>query len=86
MEGIYSVAHNVAKSAEEQVQIATTLKNTALDLFAFTGGAYGDVDALANQLESAINLNVLNSRSVIARTLNLTDEMIAEFKDLRQHL
>ena len=82
MEGILSVAHNIATSVEEQVAVVTALNNTAYDLFAKTGGAYGNVTAIKTQLENAINLNVLNSRSAIAKALDLTDAMIDEFKEL----
>lgn len=82
LEGILSVAKNTAKTAEEQVAVVKALNNTAYDVFAKTGGAYGNVEAIKNQMENAINLNVLNSRSAIAKALDLTDDMIEEFKEL----
>lgn len=82
MEGILSVAHNIAQTTQEQVEVVTALNNTAYDLFAKTGGAYGNVNQIKSQLENAINLNVLNSRSAIAKALDLTDAMVKEFKEL----
>ena len=82
MEGILSVAHNVAKTAEEQVAVVTTLNNTAYDLFAKTGGAYGDINQVKNHIEGAINLGILNRNSSITKALDLTTEMREEFKEL----
>lgn len=82
LSGILSVAKNITSETEEQIAVVTKLNNLVYDLYAKTGGAYGNTEAIKSQLESAINLNVLNSRSAVAKALDLTDTMIEEFKSL----
>lgn len=78
-EGILSMVSNLGVSADQVDDAMKAFTNMGLDLSAFLGGDVGDA---MMQLESAVNLGLLNSRSAITRSLNLTYEDIEKFREL----
>ena len=78
-EGILSLVSNLGVSADKVDNAMKAFTNMGLDLSAFIGRDIGDT---MMQLESAVNLGLLNSRSAISRSLNLTYEDIEKFREL----
>lgn len=83
MKGILAVTSQLGLDADGVTKYTKALNNFALDLSAFSGES---IENITNQFENAINLGVLNSRSALAKALDLTDSDIAQFKSLNTEL
>ena len=70
---------NLNLSLDKSGEAMEAFTNFGLDLSTFSGESFGDI---VTQLENAVNLNVLNSRSALAHALNLDDTKVEEFKKL----
>ena len=79
MRGMLAVVSNMNLGAEDITKYAKSLTLFTQDLAAFSGNSREEI---TGQLEAAINMNVLNSRSALARALDLTDKEIKQFKSL----
>lgn len=76
-EGVLSMVDNLGLSLEKSTEAMEAFTHFGLDLSTFSGESFGEI---VGQLENAVNLNVLNSRSALAHALNLTDKDIEVFK------
>ena len=76
-EGVLSMVDNLGLSLEKSTEAMEAFTNFGLDLSTFSGEEFS---AIIGQLENAVNLNVLNSRSALAHALNLTNKDIEVFK------
>lgn len=76
-EGVLSMVDNLGLSLEKSTEAMEAFTHFGLDLATFSGEGFGEI---VGQLENAVNLNVLNSRSALAHALNLTDKDIEVFK------
>lgn len=83
MKGILAVTSQLGVDADGVTKYTKALNNFALDLSAFSGES---IENIASQFENAINLGVLNSRSAIAKALDLTDSDIEQFRSLNTEL
>lgn len=83
MKGILAVTSQLGVDADGVTKYTKALNNFALDLSAFSGES---IENITNQFENAINLGVLNSRSALAKALDLTDSDIKQFKSLNSEL
>lgn len=79
LEGLLSMVDNLNLSLDKSGEAMEAFTNFGLDLSTFSGESFGDI---VTQLENAVNLNVLNSRSALAHALNLDDTKVEEFKKL----
>lgn len=77
--GLMGSLSNTAMSNKEIVEFSKNFEKFALDISAFTGSSLSDI---GSQLEAALSFGVLNSRSSLARAIDITDAMIEEFKQL----
>ena len=76
-EGVLSMVDNLGLSLEKSTEAMEAFTHFGLDLSTFSGEEFS---AIIGQLENAVNLNVLNSRSALAHALNLTNKDIEVFK------
>lgn len=84
LKGILAVTTQLGLESAEGVQKYTKgLMAMALDVSKFYGYS---LEETMTQLESALNMGVLNSRSALARAMDLTDEDLDAFKKLDTRL
>lgn len=76
-EGVLSMVDNLGLSLEKSTEAMEAFTHFGLDLSTFSGEGFGEI---VGQLENAVNLNVLNSRSALAHALNLTNKDVEVFK------
>lgn len=79
LKGLFGSLSNMNLNTDELVDYSETFINFMNDLSVYQGST---VDSIASQLESALSFGVLNSRSALAKALDITDEMIESFKEL----
>ncbi len=79
LKGLYGSLSNMNLDAGELDRYAKTFVNFMNDLSVYQGTT---VEAIGGQLENALSFGVLNSRSALAKALDITDEMIDQFKEL----
>lgn len=83
MKGILATTSQLGLQSDGVIKYTKALTNLALNLSAFSGDT---VDNISKQFENVINLGILNSRSSIAKALDLNDQDIAEFKKLNTQI
>lgn len=79
MKGLFGSLSNMNLDAEGLDNYSKAFVNFMNDLSVYQGTT---VDSIASQLEAALSFGVLNSRSALAKALDITDEMIEQFKEL----
>lgn len=79
LSGLFGAMSNMNLDNESLVRYTKNFEKFILDITKFTGSQMSDV---TSQLEAALSFGVLNSRSSLAKALDLTDTMIKEFKKL----
>lgn len=79
MKGLFGSLSNMNLDAEGLDNYSKAFVNFMNDLSVYQGTT---VSSIASQLESALSFGVLNSRSALAKALDITDEMIEQFKEL----
>lgn len=79
MKGLYGSLSNMNLDAEGLANYSKAFVNFMNDLSVYQNTS---IDSIAGQLESAISFGVLNSRSSLAKALDITDAMIEQFKEL----
>lgn len=79
MKGLFGSLSNMNLDAEGLDNYSKAFVNFMNDLSVYQGTT---VDSIAGQLEAALSFGVLNSRSALAKALDITDEMIEQFKEL----
>ena len=79
LKGLYGSLSNMDLDADSLDKYAKTFVNFMNDLSVYQGTT---VEAIGGQLENALSFGILNSRSALAKALDITDEMIDQFKEL----
>ena len=79
LKGLYGSLSNMDLNAEELDRYAKTFVNFMNDLSVYQGTT---VESIAGQLEAALSFGVLNSRSALAKALDINDVMIEQYKEL----
>lgn len=83
LRGILAATTQLGLKKDDLLKYTKAFQSFTNDLAVFSGE---DISAVASQLENAINMNVLNSRSAVAKALDLNDSDIKNFKALNTQL
>lgn len=83
LRGILAATTQLGLKKDDLLKYTKAFQSFVNDLAVFSGD---DISAVASQLENAINMNVLNSRSAVAKALDLNDSDIKKFKELNTQL
>lgn len=77
--GLYGSLSNTNLNSEELVKYGEAFSNFMNDLSAYNGSSLNEI---GGQIEAALSFGILNSRSALARAMDLTDKHIEQFKQL----
>ena len=77
--GLYGSLSNTNLNSEELVKYGEAFSNFMNDLSAYNGSSLSEI---GSQIEAALSFGILNSRSALARAMDLTDKHIEQFKEL----
>jgi phage-related protein len=83
LKGILAVTTQITDNRKDVEKYTKALTNLSVELSTFSGES---IESISGQFENAINLGVLNSRSAIAKALDLNDDDIKQFKELNTQL
>jgi len=83
LRGILAATTQLGLKKDDLLKYTKAFQSFTNDLAVFSGE---DISAVSSQLENAINMNVLNSRSAVAKALDLNDNDIKQFKALNTQL
>mgnify|MGYP002774891494 CR=1 FL=1 len=79
LKSLFGSLQNMNLNTSDMEKYSETFINFINDISAYQNVPFSDI---AGQMESAISFGVLNSRSTLAKTLNVTDELVDEFEKL----
>lgn len=83
LKGILAVTTQITDNRKDVEKYTKALTNLSVELSTFSGES---IESISGQFENAINLGVLNSRSAIAKALDLNDDDIKQFKELNTQI
>ncbi len=79
LKGLFGSLSNMNLDSGQMIKYAEAFSGFMNDLSVYQGV---DISQVSSQLESAISFGVLNSRSALARSLDITEEMVEQFREL----